>query len=163
MTSCLAVARRPMEDPPSTRRSRERPEKPWWFPGYPSLRDAVTSLIGLLIIVYAGAVLWEPLHEQSAQTIAAIVGPILGAVIGYYFGAASGERAARQAIQRADEAVAERHDVADSSAAQMEAIRPLLDAQADFLDRIRPWIPEEEPSDGDQEPQTEEPEDAEPE
>ena len=62
----------------------DRRSRPWWqvcIERLPSPRDTVTSLIGLVVVVYVGVVLWEPLTGGAAdgvsraQAIMALLGP----------------------------------------------------------------------------------------
>src|SRR3712207_5438314 len=115
MPDMEARPRRQLADLRSPRESE--PPARWWWPGWCSLRGAVTSLIALSVVFFTGAVLYAPLTSgttegiQIAQGIMALLGPILGSVLGYYFGAASGERVAEQASQSAEQAVEQKAEI----------------------------------------------------
>ena len=85
-------------------------EKPWWVPGWPSIRDIVTSIIALGLLKYVGDAMLPLLSSGTdegmrlAREAFAILGTAVGAVLGFYFGAGAGERIARQATQQATDA-----------------------------------------------------------
>ncbi len=114
---------------------------PWW-PGWPSLREVVTSVLAIGIVAYTGAALWVPLTSgsqeasQHTQTVMALLGPILGTVVGYYFGTASGERVAQQATQRVGDAIEGKIEAERLSAdrlAQLEEAQPVVEQSAELL------------------------------
>jgi integrase/recombinase XerD len=121
---------------------RRRPGTPWWFPGWPSLRDVTTTAIAAAVLGYTGAVLYPWLTSpaadamQRAQGIAALLLPIVTAVIGYYFGSSAGEKVARAAEERAEEAVEEKSTVKEISDQVLAEVKPAVDDALDFIRRM---------------------------
>ena len=61
---------------------------PWWFPGWPSLREVVTSVIALGILGFVATALWPHLSSGTDQEIARgkEIFAILGSIVGTIFG-----------------------------------------------------------------------------
>ena len=113
------------------------PTKPWWFPGWTSLREGVANAIGLGVIVFTAFALWPALMAadsaeglKRAQDTFAILGSIVGAVIGFYFGSGAGERVAKDATQRTDQAK-------NASVEEVKAAKSELQAALDELAMLR--------------------------
>jgi hypothetical protein len=100
------------------------PEKPWWFPGWPSFRD----FAGGGIIAFSGFVLWGSLTAGTEEGVklavsqAGVLGTATGAVLGFWYG----ERGRRTAEERAEIAVEDRAVLKQSLD---EAQRQLLEAR----------------------------------